>query len=757
MAFDPSDLLEPPFCFGECEEMKLSVLATCTAWKDPTHYVDVLIRKEGDRHMVHIPEFLFSSKNGILTKDCDISLELLYPLAEEDNTFKISKCRTRHFTGYMQIYDEKLGGESSVPAAIDYDCESGVFTFEPVTNFPMGTESVAAVDSFNVGILNTTVYIDEEIEEAEIEEVSDIDMDYEDDREEKFEPSTPPTDPDWVTQKMTFTVYCGAWKNGNTAGYKTEVTLSKNAETNPTKGRIYLNPIMYPIAYASVEKSNCEIVFGSSDIETFFGALPSGILGRPELFFYKQNRFESSVNYVDTEGIIYFYNNNFRIAPYYAQEGCDAQKFFTPLPTSAVKQQNIGVKKSFSAEFDIPATKPTYEFLRDNSKTYAVDISKIPYPGNPYTKTVQIRGKGAFWDGEKVGEALLYNDGKNGRIEIEDFMFPVKKTDTLQYSTLQIISDGAFEDFFGAYPPSGTLKQTSNGSANKIQLVTYHPVNKNYPEVAGNAYYYDTSLFVTPDESDIRYYYTLNGSETVSNVGIKSVGITFSRQTTKPTYTDLMNGVSGDIGGSSAEEGEQDEPEHNDVVTSDVNYDQETQTCTVKCNAWEDITGGYSTKLMYEKDSYVGKITFLTEGIDSSMHLMHNIKQSGGVYGSCISINVYDTMSNFFSKSGATGLIPQGELGSCTVYAYLARSTGDSDDYYQEVPGIIYYQRGDDGYGTLCITPKYQDWNFFFPTQTNETEVRQVGFYDSDFSVVFKLETSSTTISYAEQGAVPQI
>lgn len=756
MAFDPSDLLEPPFCFGECEELKLSVLATCTAWKEPSHYVDVLIRKEGDRHMVHIPEFLFSSKNGILTKDCDISLELLYPLAEEDNIFKISKCRTRHFTGYMQIYDEKLGGESSVPAAIDYDCESGVFTFEPVTNFPMGIESVGAVDSFNVGILNTTIYIDEEIEEAEIEVVSDIDMDYEDDREENFEPSAPAVDPDWITKKMTFTVYCGAWQNGNYAGYKTEVTLSKNLETNPTKGRIYINPIMNPISYNTTQKTNCEIVFGDVNIEKFFGALPSGILGRLELFFYKQNRFESSVNYVDTEGIIYFYNNQFRIAPYYTETGCDAQKYFTPLPTSAVKQQKIGVKKSFTTEFDIPAEKPTYEFIRNGSTTYTVNISKIPYPKNPYTKTVPIIGKGAFWDGDKNGTALLYTDGKNARIEIEDFMFPVKKTDTLQYSTLQIVSNGLFEDFFGAYPPSGNLNVDTSGGNNPTQLVTYHPVTKNYPEVSGIAYYNDTSLFVTPEYTNINYYYSTTENQ-ISNVGIKKIGFTFARQTTKPTYTDLRDGVSGDIGGSTAEPGEQDEPIHTDIDSSDVNYDQETQTFTVKCNAWEENSTGYSTKIMYEKDSKVGKITFLTTSVDESLHLMHNIKHSGGVYGSCIAINVYDTMTNFFSKDGSTGLIPQGELGSCTVYAYLARNTGDSNDYYQEVPGIIYYQRGSDGMGTLCVTPKYQNWNFFFPTQTNQPEVRPVGFYDVDFSVVFKLETSSTSVTYPEQGSVPQI
>ena len=79
----------------------------------------------------------------------------------------------------MQIYDEKYENERVCHAAIDYDIKQGSFIFEPVTNFPLNEMSSTADEVFEVGILPTTVTIDEEglMEDEEPAEIIDVDLD----------------------------------------------------------------------------------------------------------------------------------------------------------------------------------------------------------------------------------------------------------------------------------------------------------------------------------------------------------------------------------------------------------------------------------------------------------------------------------------------------------------------------------------------------------------------------------------------------
>lgn len=80
MALDPSDLLEAPFSFGECESKELVVSAKCDAWETPEHAVILFMRKRGDFVEIILPELLYKSKK---TGDREI-IEIPLGLSEEE-------------------------------------------------------------------------------------------------------------------------------------------------------------------------------------------------------------------------------------------------------------------------------------------------------------------------------------------------------------------------------------------------------------------------------------------------------------------------------------------------------------------------------------------------------------------------------------------------------------------------------------------------------------------------------------------------
>ena len=286
MALDPDDILDPPYGFGECEEATVLVPVHCDAWKVPDDDIAVTIRRVGDRHTIHFPTFLRSSKKGILTSDCDVVVDMYYYLASEDSSFHITNANSRHFQGSMQIYDEKYENERVCHAAIDYDIKQGSFIFEPVTNFPLNEMSSTADEVFEVGILPTTVTIDEEglMEDEEPAEIIDVDLDYEDERQDApfIEPDPDPVDPDPVdpddptptptieSQTYEVSVMCGAWVDGTSqTAYKTVVNLTKNNETK--RCVMNIQEILHPSTSNGPEKSSLVIKLPISSYQSFLG------------------------------------------------------------------------------------------------------------------------------------------------------------------------------------------------------------------------------------------------------------------------------------------------------------------------------------------------------------------------------------------------------------------------------------------------------------------------------------------------------
>ena len=163
---DPEDLLEEPYNFGECWEITTTAPAYCNAWKNRSREIKVLIRKEGEHTHVHFPTALFSSREGINTDQCKIIVDLYYPLADKDSMFYISKCRSRNFVGSMQVYDHFSIKDKIMQATIDYDRNWGTLTFYPVNNkIYQSDEITLSKNVYDIGILTTTITIDEEPED----------------------------------------------------------------------------------------------------------------------------------------------------------------------------------------------------------------------------------------------------------------------------------------------------------------------------------------------------------------------------------------------------------------------------------------------------------------------------------------------------------------------------------------------------------------------------------------------------------------
>lgn len=100
MALDPSDLLEPPYNFGECSESKITALAHCSVWEIPDKNIVITMRKRGDFVNFFIPELLFKSNNTgekdliKITPDYEDIDSWLgeYPLSMQTTSFGMNGC-----------------------------------------------------------------------------------------------------------------------------------------------------------------------------------------------------------------------------------------------------------------------------------------------------------------------------------------------------------------------------------------------------------------------------------------------------------------------------------------------------------------------------------------------------------------------------------------------------------------------------------------------------------------------------------------
>lgn len=498
---DPEDLLEEPYNFGECWSIETTAPAYCNAWKNRSREIKVLIRKEGEHTHVHFPSALFSSREGINTDQCKIIVDLYYPLADKDSMFYISKCRSRNFMGSMQIYNHIRGVEQVINAEIDYDRNWGTLTFVPVLNrTTAGDKTNYSTDVYDIGILDTTITIDEEPEDLVVSADEDDTMGERDpvisvfpddiNNEEYDEDGIPEG---WIKQTYVINIANGAL---DPVSKNYPVIHAKNKEG--TKGILVIPPVMRLIKRATGSNNNC--LFNVAVNNSFFGNFPAGIIADDgEVTVYTPHRCPSSGHYQKTGAIIYF-NNSLRIAP---KGVCD---YFNFLTTNYVKQREIGLTKIWKIEFDIPSTTPTYTNPRpQESKT--VEIEAYPYFNGTLTRTLPLKAHTDVWDEYVFGEAeceYKIIESETARsylatITMKNLLSPLKKTTSLKKDTLHISIDDLLDFYAGNF-------EKIKSCTGKVKA--YNPTSKAVEEMDVSATLNGIIINVVPNGVNVNQFYT---------------------------------------------------------------------------------------------------------------------------------------------------------------------------------------------------------------------------------------------------------
>ena len=514
---DPEDLLEQPYNFGECWSIETTAPAYCNAWKNRSREIKVLIRKEGDYTYVHFPKVLFSSREGINTDKCRVIVDLYYPLADEDSMFYISKCRSRNFVGSMQVYDHFAIKDKIVQARIDYDRNWGTLTFIPINNKIYESDQITlSKNVYDIGILDTTIIIDEEPEDTIVDADEDDTMGERDptisvfpddiNNEEYDEDGIPEG---WIKSKVNIDFSCGAIESKHI--YK-DVIYGKSQDGK--KGIIVIPPVLDKIAVGSDYKKYSLALKGFTGIIKF----PAGLLSNNgEVIAYKPYNVNSSENFQKMSAMTFFYNDYLHILP----NDTDCEFFYT-LNTALVKQREIGLPHTWKIEFNIPSNNPTYTNVRDITG----NLSTRPELNTTYTRTLPVKAHMHVWDAYVTGEAECeyeINNSEGGGsfiaiITMKNLLDPLKRTASLQKDTLHISIDD-LRDFYG-------------GVFNNIMSCTgkvkaYNPSSGVVEEMDASATLDGYIINIDPNGASVKQFYSENVNVT-ENVGLVELTINIS-------------------------------------------------------------------------------------------------------------------------------------------------------------------------------------------------------------------------------------
>ena len=696
MAIDPKDLLEPPYSFGETSQLTTTCSIHCDAWIDPEQEIEVTFTKEGNKISVLFPEFLSRVRMGALTEDCDIIVGAYFPLAFDSHPLFVPNCRSRHFVGSMQIYDEQSEFEAVVPAGIDYDCENGIFTFEPVTNFALNGFPDGATGEFDAGILLTTVDIYVEEPYVSVEEVPDVDMDYESDREEAYVPKEEGSGGEeedtstWTTYTYNAVTRCGAWENGSFENKRTKVIFKKKDK----KGIIVLEPIMFPCGYNSSGKHPNEIyIYIGDQIKTFFGNIPTSVLAWGEIYGYFPRKFRSDSCYGTSTGVIYFYNNLLKIKPF--RDGVYHGMFARE--SLAIEQRNVGLQKGITINFNIPDEQQEYiSFTVAND----INVDNLSFPDN--TADFTLKACSCLWEKEHDITVHCRQSDTGSFISIDDFFRPLAKVN--MYSIIRIKTEGKIESFFGGYP--FTKKYDCN-------VRMYRPITKDFADVKGYFYYNDGCICFVPDVTDYKYFYSSTTAE--GEIGIKSfstqISVTYNKLITYNPDRKLYDG---------------------DLTKTDIKetrdeyfpYIEWKTTAITRCEAWENVK---SDNIINYKIEETGNKRIIT--IEP---MLKKIKRNENLKGSEITIEVTNYLKDKIKY------FPSGQLGTCKLRIFVPHERG----YYKTVPGIIYYYNN-----KLHITPNYSVYNYFFPLTSSDITSEDIGIEEEIRLVVEQVSSEPSYVN----------
>lgn len=121
MALDPSDLLEPPFTFGESSLTETYAEGSCSAFANENFSVFVTARKRGDWVHVNIPNILEEAKTY---SDIDFATIRIEPFLSTE--FLGENTRKRIFGGLARVFEMNTGVLKTVPAMITMEKDGAI-------------------------------------------------------------------------------------------------------------------------------------------------------------------------------------------------------------------------------------------------------------------------------------------------------------------------------------------------------------------------------------------------------------------------------------------------------------------------------------------------------------------------------------------------------------------------------------------------------------------------------------------------------
>lgn len=515
-----------PYSFGECHEEDVTVLASCSAWKEERCYINVLLRREGSEVKIHFPTVKAKMKKGKGTSDCKIELDLYHALRDLESQYYIPKAPLS-FIGSMFSYDEDERRSHSVPAEVKIFSD-GTVTFTPMIQLAgMGSETEN--EEMENGIITTTLTTDTHA--LLIKDEDDI---VDEEHKELDENGVPYS---WIRKTIAVEATQIRCRNWGRVYNPEDITIliAKDAE-KPTEGAIVIPPLMNEIDYRrSVypegfhgEELTIDYI---QEILEFFGALPDQFISEDGVAYgYFPKEYDTCFNYKTTKAAIYYYNKSLHIIPKY-----DHYQYFYPLTNFMIKPRKIGLKDKWVIKFKVPKAAE-YSPVNDGEKI----ILKTALSTDPkYKNTDFIVGRIKMTMDSHIISAPIekevefsFVDG-DVMFDIREFYQDIKVEDRYSFSSLELnFDDGIFGDIFGGYIPAGVLGQCSLRIYDKKQEV--------YTNSVGGLVYYMAGLNIILDRKDQYLLNSITKNNLQGNganyIGIQNMDLKFKIQKERPYY-----------------------------------------------------------------------------------------------------------------------------------------------------------------------------------------------------------------------------
>ena len=517
----------------------------------------------------------------------------------------------------------------------------------------------------------------------------------------------------WNIRKIRCLAYCKVWEDKKYPVYGIVGVDNLNA---PSKGVFVFSDLKHSIAYSDTCEGSEIIIKENGLLAEFFKNIPDGKLFNPMITYYDPKDYYPEDNYIVEWGIIYYYDNSFRITP------DDRYKYFFPLTNSLIEQQNIGCDAIFSPQFDISLDNIVLPENRTNLRagvptTIEEDDVDMPEGGTEGGSAGGNEGEnegGDVPEGGGTGGDVPEGGGTGGDVpegggatigggatEGGDIDMPEgggaggdvpeEKYLTLDFTLESDILEESVTTSVTCYKVSnygkisindfyGKMKLTQNAIHDTLKLTFseninnffggYFPSGKlgtctvydegtvNISNLSKNfnglVYFYNDTLNIIPDDENYpeTKYWVAKLESLICKIGIVSMTIEFEIQETKPVYKDLSSEIFIPPGGGDIS------------INRFLDFKLESDII---------LNGNISSSVKCYKSGGEGSIEI--------KNFLHEITNTKTMKQDVLKLTFNDDFYDFYG-----GYLPSGQLGTCIILAL-----NDMTNTIGKYNGIAYF------------------------------------------------------------------